>query len=113
MDAWKQKLFNTLAPTGTIWNGHNASGWKSDIVAANGFDIRMQYGGQDRELGERLFNAGIKSKRIRYSAVCVHLDRSRGFTPQESKDKNHAIRDNAKNNKVVRTDYGITELRSN
>jgi len=50
---------------------------KADILKVNGFDERMQYGGQDRELGERLFNAGIKSKQLRYSAVVVHLDHKR------------------------------------
>ena len=34
----------------------------------------MHYGGQDREFGERMFNLGIKSKQIRYSAIVLHLD---------------------------------------
>ena len=29
-------------------------GWKKDLVKINGFNQEMQYGGQDRELGERL-----------------------------------------------------------
>ncbi len=53
-------LLNRLTPTQPTWNGHNASGWKEDILKVNGFDERMKYGGQDRELGERLENAGIK-----------------------------------------------------
>lgn len=50
-------FLNTITPTNASWNGHNASGWKKDILSVNGFDERMQYGGQDRELGERLFPA--------------------------------------------------------
>ncbi|MBA3985830.1 MAG: glycosyltransferase family 2 protein, partial [Flavobacteriales bacterium] len=70
----KEKLLNALTPTEATWNGHNSSGWKEDILEVNGFDERMQYGGEDRELGERLFNLGLKAKQLRYSAICVHLD---------------------------------------
>ncbi len=101
------KLFNTFTPTNASWNGHNSSGWKKDILNVNGFDERMQYGGQDRELGERLFNFGIKSKQLRYSAVCVHLDHKRGYKTPESIAKNMAIRKKTKREKRVWTHYGI------
>lgn len=67
------KLLNTFTPTNASWNGHNSSGWKKDILNVNGFDERMQYGGQDRELGERLFNFGIKSKQLRGLFSLVNL----------------------------------------
>ena len=67
----------------------------------------MQYGGQDRELGERLFNKGLKSKQIRYSAICVHLDHKRGYVNKETWEKNKAIREKTKNEKAVWTNYGI------
>ncbi|BDW93181.1 hypothetical protein MACH07_20130 [Flagellimonas marinaquae] len=103
------KLLNTITPTNASWNGHNSSGWKKDILNVNGFDERMQYGGQDRELGERLFNFGIKSKQLRYSAVCVHLDHKRGYKTPESIAKNQAIRKETRSNKLVWTHYGITK----
>lgn len=103
----KERLLNKLTPTNASWNGHNASGWKSDILAVNGFDERMQYGGQDRELGERLFNLGIKSKQIRYSAICLHLDHPRGYKNQESINKNLAIRATTKEQKLSWTNFGI------
>ena len=105
------KLLNSLTPTNPSWNGHNASGWKKDIVAVNGFDERMQYGGQDRELGERLTNYGIKSKQIRYSAICVHLDHKRGYKTPESIAKNQTIRKNTRNEKSKWTDFGIIKLK--
>ncbi len=104
------KILNTITPTNASWNGHNASGWKQDILAVNGFDERMQYGGQDRELGERLFNMGIKSKQIRYTAICIHLDHPRGYKNQTSIDKNRAIRDYTNKHKVVKTPHGIKKL---
>lgn len=103
------KLLNTFTPTNASWNGHNSSGWKKDIINVNGFDERMQYGGQDRELGERLFNFGIKSKQLRYSAVCVHLDHKRGYKTPESIAKNQAIRKETRSSKSVWTHYGITK----
>ena len=69
----------------------------------------MQYGGQDRELGERLFNFGLKSKQLRYSAVCVHLDHKRGYKTPESIAKNVGIRNKTKKEKRVWTFYGITK----
>lgn len=100
-------LLNNLTPTGATWNGHNASGWKKDILAVNGFDERMQYGGEDRELGERLFNYGIKSKQIRYSAVCVHLEHPRGYKTPEAIAFNKQIRRETREGKKVFTPYGI------
>ena len=104
---FKSFLLNKLTPTSATWNGHNASGWKEDILKVNGFDERMQYGGQDRELGERLVNLGIKPKQIRYSAICLHLDHARGYKNQESIDKNRAIRKTTRDEKRVTTAYGI------
>jgi len=104
---FKSWFLNLVTPTKATWNGHNASGWKTDLVFINGFNQEMQYGGQDRELGERLFNKGLKSKQIRYSAVCVHLDHARGYVNEETWKKNYAIRKNTRDNKVVKTPIGI------
>ncbi|WP_425236307.1 glycosyltransferase family 2 protein [Ulvibacterium sp.] len=102
-------LFNTFTPTNASWNGHNSSGWKKDILNVNGFDERMQYGGEDREFGERLFNFGVRSKQLRYSAVCVHLDHERGYRTPEAIAKNQVIRKEVRQKKSVWTYYGITK----
>jgi glycosyltransferase involved in cell wall biosynthesis len=103
----KEKFLNFITPTKATWNGHNSSGWKSDIVAVNGFNEEMQYGGQDRELGERLLNYGVKSKQIRYSAVCVHLDHKRGYKTEESIRKNIEIRKGTRSSGVHWTQHGM------
>ena len=100
-------ILNAITFTKPTWNGHNASGWKSDLLAVNGFNEEMQYGGEDRELGERLFNLGLKSKQIRYSAICVHLDHARGYVSEEVWKKNNDIRAFTKANKVIKTTSGI------
>lgn len=85
-------FMNWLTPTKRTFNGHNTSCFKRDLLAVNGFNEIMQYGGLDRELGERLFNYGILSKQIRYSAVCLHLDHARAYFNQEEWNKNLALR---------------------
>lgn len=104
---FKSKLLNFITPTTPSWNGHNASGWKADILAVNGFDERMQYGGQDRELGERMVNFGIKPIQIRYSTVCLHLDHPRGYATRESINKNKKIRKETKEALKKWTPFGI------
>jgi glycosyltransferase involved in cell wall biosynthesis len=100
-------FLNALTPTKPTWNGHNSSGWKDDILRVNGFDERMQYGGEDCELGDRLVNLGIKPIQLRYSAICVHLDHSRNYKNEESLVVNKNIRKTTQNNKVKYTHFGI------
>ena len=73
-------FINWITPTKCSWNGHNSSGFEKDILAINGFNNEMKYGGLDKELGERLFNFGLLSKQIRYSAICLHLDHFRSYS---------------------------------
>lgn len=70
---------NRTTTANASWNGCNSSGWKSDILRVNGFNETLCYGGEDRELGERLLNMHIKGRQIRYSAICVHLDHDRPY----------------------------------
>ena len=100
-------FMNWITPTKRSWNGHNSSGWKSDIIAINGYNQDMKYGGLDRELGERLFNLGLFSKQIRYSAICLHLDHSRGYFSQEGWDINMSIRAYNKLKKIIVIKNGI------
>lgn len=102
-----RKFMDAITPTKASWNGMNSSGWRSDIVAANGFDERMQYGGEDRELGERLQNAGLRSKQIRHQAICVHLDHARGYVDPEMLVVNAKIRHETQVSKATRTLHGI------
>lgn len=104
---FKERFLNFITPTKATWDGMNVSGWKKDVLLVNGFDERMQYGGEDREIGERLFNLGIKAKQIRYSAICLHLYHERGYVAREMITKNKAIRKVTKREKVIRTPFGI------
>lgn len=107
--AWKVNLLNAITTTKPTWNGHGASTWKKHILETNGFDERMQYGGQDREFGERLENMGIRGKQVRYSSTVLHLDHGRGYATPESIAKNRAIRKHTRTTGVKRTPYGIVK----
>ncbi len=103
-------ILDAFTLTRATWNGHSSSTWKKHVIATNGFDERMQYGGQDREFGERLVNLGIKPRQVRYRCSCVHLDHGRGYARPESIAKNRAIRKHTREHKITRTDYGIEKL---
>lgn len=101
-------FMNWLTPTKRTFNGHNTSCFKKDLIAINGFNEEMQYGGLDREVGERLFNYGILSKQIRYSAVCLHLDHKRGYATLETWEKNNTIRNYNKKHNVTFIENGLS-----
>lgn len=103
----KEWLLNNFTTTKATWDGMNASGFRKDILAVNGFDERMTYGGEDRELGERLMNRGIKPIQIRYSAICVHLDHDRSYANNEDELLNSTIRKDTRKKRKTWTDYGI------
>ena len=69
----------------------------------------MKYGGEDRELGERLTNAGIKSKQIRYSAIVLHLDHKRPYVNDADWQLNNDIRKQTKCSRKTSTEYGINK----
>jgi glycosyltransferase involved in cell wall biosynthesis len=103
-------LMDLLSPTKASWNGHNASGWKTDVLAVNGYNEEMQYGGQDRELGERLVNAGITGRQIRHRAIVLHLDHKRGYKTPETLAKNRAIRDAVVASRSTWCPHGIRKI---
>ena len=85
-------MMDAITPRKATWNGCNSSTWKSEILAVNGHNEEMQYGGQDREMGERLRNRGLSAKQIQHRAVLLHLDHKRGYKTRETMDEDRAIR---------------------
>lgn len=100
-------VMNIITPTKATWNGCNASAWRKDIIAVNGFNENMRYGGEDREFGERLLNYGIQSKQIRYSAIALHLDHNRPYVDPVEIKKNNETRKHTRKNRIIGTPFGI------
>lgn len=103
------RLLDAITPTRPTWNGCNASTWSEYIFAVNGHDERMEYGGLDRELGERLTNAGIRGKQVRHRTVCVHLDHARGYAHAGAWQRNREIRAETRRTRSTWTTYGICQ----
>ena len=103
----RARLLDAVTTAKPTFNNCNSSAWKEDLLAINGYDERMKYGGPDRELGERLENYGVMGKQIRHRAVCVHLDHARGYKTEESVRANLAIRARTVAEKIVWTPHGI------
>ena len=102
-------FLDLVTPANASFNNCNTSAWKEDLIAVNGYDERMRYGGPDREIGERLENYGVKGKQIRHRAICLHLDHARGYKTKESLERNLEIRRNTRKSKVIKTPYGIEQ----
>ena len=103
-------VLDALTPTAPTWNGHNASAWRSDLLAVNGFDMDMEYGGLDRALGERLENYGLRGKQIRYRAPCLHLHHDRPYVDHTKVQRNRELRRQIRTRQLVRARLGIAEL---
>lgn len=89
-----QNTLDVLTPVQKALCGANWSAFKDDILAVNGFDESMKYGGLDKELGIRLENKGIKGRHLRYTAPLVHQDHPRGYKdPEKVKRHKKMIRD--------------------
>ena len=101
------RALDATTTTRPSFNGHNASAWRDDLVRVNGFDERLEWGGLDREIGERLENAGVKGKQIRHRALVVHLDHGRGYKRPEAIARNRAIRDEVAAKRLARTPAGL------
>jgi glycosyltransferase involved in cell wall biosynthesis len=104
---FKEWFLNTFTTTKATFDGMNVSGWKKDVLEVNGFDERMKYGGEDREIGVRLINKGVKFKQVRYSAICLHLYHDRPYKNKQDLLRNNRVRNKTKQCKSKFTYYGI------
>lgn len=102
------RILNRFTPTPCNLKGSNASVWKSDALAVNGFDERMPWGGEDREFGVRLQNLGIRPRHVRFDAVVIHLDHARGYVDPVQVAANRRLRRHNERHRVRWTDYGIS-----
>jgi len=103
-------LLDRLPTTRANFTGGNASAHRKDILAVNGFDHRMAWGGLDREIGVRLKNLGVRARRIRYSAHVLHLAHARGYADPRIAAVNRSLRKRNEKNHVVKTEHGINLL---
>lgn len=81
------RTLNVLTARNAL-NGANTGAWRTDILKVGGYDETMGYGGEDRNFGYRMNNAGVHGIRIRHSLVWLHLDHKRGYVDPAIKQAN-------------------------
>jgi glycosyltransferase involved in cell wall biosynthesis len=103
------KVANQFTPTRRTWNGHNASCFRDDALAVNGFNETMQYGGEDVEFGLRLNNAGVQGKHIRFSTIPLHLYHNHSYVNSDMIIKNKAITMQTVSEKTTYASIGVSQ----
>jgi hypothetical protein len=104
------RFLDWVTPTRPTWNGGNSSTWKEALLQVNGFDLDMGYGGEDRALGGRLENLGLRGKQIRYRVPLLHLHHDRPYRSSQVMDENRQIRDRIRRRGETRARMGIQEM---
>jgi len=74
----QQRLPDALTPR-NVFVGCNAGAWRTDLLKVCGFDESFGYDAEDRNLGIRLNNLGIRGVRARYSLAWLHVEHGRGY----------------------------------
>jgi glycosyltransferase involved in cell wall biosynthesis len=64
---------NRASRTRLYWLGSNASCYREDLMAVNGFDNRFSYGFEDGDFGNRLEMCNITPRTVRWTANLLHL----------------------------------------
>ena len=75
-----------------VFSGSNAAAWREDLIRVNGFDEDFPgYGSEDRDIGVRLKNSGIKSRYLKYSLMQLHLDHPKSHFDPEVSGRNREV----------------------
>lgn len=107
---WLGALMDASNVSRARWSGSNASGWRADLMRVNGFDERFSgWGKEDHELGVRLWNSGVSSRHIRYTAVTYHLDHGKPYFDQGKFEANLVILRETIATRSVRARVGLEE----
>lgn len=62
--------------SGVVWRvkGCNMSYWREDFIRINGYDNNITgWGHEDIEFAARLFNSGLKMRKVKMAAIAFHL----------------------------------------
>jgi hypothetical protein len=94
------RFLDALTPR-NAFVGCNAGAWRADLLSVCGFDEAFGYGAEDRNLGIRLNNLGIRGVRARYSLAWLHLDHPRAYANPEAVNTHRALNDKARRDRAV------------
>jgi GT2 family glycosyltransferase len=96
-----------VSPRRTPWKGGNSSAFLEDVRRVNGYDERFGWGSEDKELGVRLTNAGVRGHSIRYTAPVFHLWHDRPYVDASVIARNRALLSESRRSGSTWTPSGI------
>lgn len=86
--------------------GCNLAYWKEDALRINGYNNDMVgWGHEDNEFAARLYNSGVKFKKMRFKGVIFHLGHP--FASRHNDSLNKSILDKAIREKITYIKNGI------
>lgn len=85
------RIMDRLTYRWCVFSGSNASAWKSDLLRVNGFDESFLWSSDDRDIGARLKNAGVRSRYAKHSLVQLHLDHPHPYADQNAAQRNRRV----------------------
>lgn len=89
------------------WKGGNSSAWLEDFVRVGGYDERFGWGLDDKELGYRFENAGVRGFSIRYTAPVYHLWHERPWMDVSVLPEQERMLAETRRTRSARTAHGI------
>ena len=101
------RMIELLSPRRTPWKGGNSSAFLDDVLRVNGYDERFGWGSEDKELGVRLTNAGVRGYSIRYTAPVFHLWHDRPYVDPAVIANNRALLSETRRRRATWTSSGI------
>lgn len=90
--------------------GCNVSFWRKDLLTVNGYDERMVgYGSEDLELDERLRQAGLRRRQIKFAALALHLEHRSSAPPDPAAPElpNNQLLYASRDAQRVRCEHGL------
>jgi glycosyltransferase involved in cell wall biosynthesis len=85
-------IMNILQWRYCVFYGSNTGAWRKDLLKVNGFDENFPgYGSEDRDIGFRLKNQGVKFRYLKHSVVQYHLAHPRPYFSAEILALNRSV----------------------
>ena len=85
-------IMNLLQWRHCVFYGSNTGVWRDDLIRVNGFDEAWTgYGSEDRDIGFRLKNLGVKFRHLKHSFVQFHLAHPRPYQCVEEVAHNRSV----------------------
>lgn len=86
--------------------GCNMAFWKKDLVMVNGYDEDfVGWGHEDLCIANRLLNAGVKRRHLKFSAVCYHIWHK--FAPRDNDEEYYKKATDLLGSGIIRAEKGI------